>query len=254
MKRLIHSILLCLVLCVSAPAAQARDVVVFAAASLKNVLDEAAAAFEATHEASVVLSYGGSSALARQIQYGAPADIFVSANAQWMDLLEDEDLIQSASRAVLAGNRLVLIAGEPGTVELTPHALRNALGAEGRLAMGHVRAVPAGIYGKAALEALGAWDLLSPNVVQTDNVRAALRLVTLGEAQFGIVYVTDAQQDERARVVAVFPQSTYPPIVYPAALTRDSTNPDAEVLLRFLQSDAAAQIFAKHGFLPGPAS
>ena len=253
MKRLVSSCLLALALCLAASAAPARDLVVFAAASLKNVLDDIAVAFETSHGTPLALSYAGSAALARQIQHGAPADLYISANTLWMDLLRDQALIRPGTRTVVAGNRLVLIGTQPEQLDLTLSALETALGPDGRLAMGHVQAVPAGIYGKAALEALDVWTPLSPRAVQTDNVRAALRLVTLGEARLGVVYATDAQADENVHVRAVFPQEVHPPIQYPAALTTESTHPDAPDLLRFLQSDQGAGIFAAHGFLPGPA-
>lgn len=240
-----------LALALWAPAAHARDVVIFAAASLKSVLDETVEAYRAQGDLSVTVSYAGSSALARQIQMGAPADIFISANMLWMDRLDAEGLVRPDTRRVLAGNRLVLIGPEAEAVPLTPDALSQTLGPDGRLAMALVQAVPAGIYGKAALETLGAWDVLADRVAQTDNVRAALRLVELGEARLGVVYATDAQQSAAVSVVAPFPADSHPPILYPVALTTEGLSPRAAEVLAFLTNDAAQEIFARHGFLPG---
>ena len=253
MNRFLAPIFIAFLLCCVAPVAQARDLVVFAAASLKNVLDDAAYAFETERGTPVAISYSGSAALARQIQQGAPADIYISANMEWMDLLEEDALIRPASRAVLAGNRLVLIGEAPGELPLTEDSLRSALAGNERLAMGQVSAVPAGIYGKAALDAMNLWGLVSASIVQTDNVRAALRLVALGEAQLGIVYATDAGVDAGAHILAEFPSETHPPILYPAAITADSIHADANEFMAFLRSGEGQQIFAAHGFLPGQA-
>lgn len=236
----------------TATAVQARDVTVFAAASLKSVLDEAAGDFTEATGTPVALSYAGSSALARQIQQGAPADLFISANIDWMDVLERDGLLHPDTRRVLAGNRLVL-AGPPG--EMLPlddaAAIVKALGSDGRLAMALIDAVPAGIYGKAALDSLALWGVLAPTVVQTDNVRAALRLVLLGEAQLGIVYATDVTVSDAVAIRATFPESSHPAIRYPAALVADSAHPQAGALLDYLAGPAGQALFARHGFVTG---
>lgn len=230
--------------------AQSRDVVVFAAASLKNALDEAAAAWMRDSGRRVVVSYAASNALARQIEAGAPADIFFSADLDWMDYAASKRLIQPESRVSLLGNSLVLIApkGSTAQVELNPGLdLAPFLGSD-RLAMGHVNAVPAGKYGKAALEHLGAWAGVKDKVAQTENVRAALLLVSRGEAPLGIVYKTDAVSDSNVTIVGTFPEGSHPPIVYPVALTKDSANPEAIEFLGFLRSDKAKPFFEKQGF------
>ena len=230
--------------------AQSRDVVVFAAASLKNALDDAAAAWMRDSGRRVVLSYAASNALARQIEAGAPADIFFSADLDWMDYASSKGLIQPETRVSLLGNSLVLIApkGSSTQIALKPGLdLASFLGSN-RMVMGHVNAVPAGKYGKAALEHLGAWAGVRDRIAQTENVRAALLLVSRGEAPLGIVYRTDALSDPNVTIVATFPEGSHPPIVYPVALTKDSSNPDAAQFMAFLRSDKARPFFEKQGF------
>jgi molybdate transport system substrate-binding protein len=230
--------------------AQARDVVVFAAASLKNALDDAGAAWMRDTGKRVVVSYAASGALARQVEAGAPADLFFSADLDWMDYAASKELIKPESRVSLLGNSLVLIAPKRSGVQVALQPgidLASILGS-GRLAMGHVDAVPAGKYGKAALEHLGAWTGVKDKIAQTDNVRAALLLVSRGEAPLGIVYKTDAASDPNVNIAATFPESSHPPIVYPVALTKDSTHPDAAPFLAFLRSDKARSFFEKQGF------
>lgn len=233
-------------------------VTVFAAASLKNALDDVAANFEQTQRTkgtSLSISYAGSSALARQIQYGAPAQIFISANSLWMDLLEDQAVLEPATRIDLAGNQLVLIAGPDNDVSLEVEPgmdLITALQGK-RLAMALVEAVPAGIYGRQALISLGVWETLHSHIAQTDNVRAALRLVALGEAPLGIVYATDAATEPRVRVVGIFPPGSHPPIIYPAALLRDGNTSASQAFFRFLTGSEAQAIFRQHGFTPAGA-
>ena len=240
-------------------AAQQRDVVVFAAASLKNALDEIATAWSgASGGKKATVSYAASSALAKQIEEGAPTDLFISADLDWMDYRAQKGLIRPETRVNLLGNRIVLIAPKDSTVslEIAPgFDLATALG-EGRLAMANVDAVPAGKYGKAALEKLGAWDAVKDRLAQAENVRAALALVSRGEAPLGIVYKTDAAADPNVRIVATFPEDTHPPIIYPLAMTVESTNPDARALLDFLQSDTSKAAFERQGFtvLNQPAS
>lgn len=235
-----------------APAlAQSKDVVVLAAASLKNGLDAASAAWTRETGKTAKIAYAASSALARQIEGGIPADIFISADIPWMDHVAERKLIKASSRWDLLGNQIVLIAPRESKVELRIEkgfGLRAALGADGRLAMGNIDAVPAGRYGKAALEALGVWRSVADRVAQAENVRMALTLVSRGEAPLGIVYRTDAASDPSVRMVGVFPDGTHPPIVYPMALLSTSTNPDAQAFVDFLKSPKARSSFEKQGF------
>lgn len=229
-------------------AAAAEQVTVFAAASLKTALDEIATAYEATSGDTVVLSYAGSSALARQIQQGAPAQVFVSANTAWMDVLQGDGLIAEDTRADLLANRLALVAHGPSApVEITPDLDLAVMLGEGRLAMALVDAVPAGIYGKQALTTLGLWDSVSGSVAQTDNVRAALALVSLGEAPFGVTYRTDALADPGVSIAGLFPEDSHDPITYPmAALAGQEAL--AQPFLTYLSGPEAAETFEKHGF------
>lgn len=231
--------------------AQTKELVVFAAASMKNALDEAAANWvKESGKPAPKISYAASSALAKQIESGAPADLFISADLDWMDYAAKKKLIRPDSRVSLLANRIVLIAGKDAAAELELKFgvdVAGALGA-GRLAMGNVDSVPAGKYGKAALEKLGAWDKVKDKIAQADNVRAALLLVSRGEAPLGIVYATDAAADPQVKVVATFPVDSHPPIVYPVAVTKDSANPDAQAFLTYLRSPAAKPAFEKQGF------
>lgn len=230
--------------------AQPREVVVLAAASLKNALDEASAAWAKQTGKATRIAYASSPALARQIEAGAPADLFISADVPWMDYVAGRKLIKPASRSDFLGNEIVLIAGRDSKVDLVigeKFPLRAALG-EGRLAMANVDAVPAGKYGKASLEALGVWPSVADRVAQAENVRMALTLVSRGEAPLGIVYRTDAAADPNVRVVGAFPAGSHPPIVYPMALLASSVNPDAGGFLTFLKSPAARPFFEKQGF------
>lgn len=228
-----------------------RQVTVFAAASLKTALDAVVDEWETESGVHVRVSYGGSSALARQLAAGAPADIFISANEDWMDYVESEGLILAGSRADLLRNRLALIAHKDREYELSiapGFPLAAALGDE-RLAMANTDAVPAGIYGKATLKSLKIWDDVSPRVVQTQDVRGALALVSRGEAPLGIVYRTDAVADPHVKIIGLFPEATHAPIVYPAALIKGARNPDARALLDYLQSARAAPAFRAQGFM-----
>ena len=242
-------ILLTLAIASSAPLC-AGEITVFAAASLKNVLDDVADAFEAASEHEVRSSHAGSSALARQIEQGAPADVFISANVAWMDRLAEDALIDVRSRRDLVENRLVLVAPlEDSTEQIESLADLPARLNDGRIAMAMVDAVPAGIYGRAALATLGVWEDVEDRVVQTDNVRAALRLVAMGEAALGVVYATDAQADSAVRVVGRFDREVHPRIVYPVAVVAGRGNPAAVDFMRFLFAPTARAIFARHGFL-----
>ncbi|HEV2336885.1 MAG TPA: molybdate ABC transporter substrate-binding protein [Stellaceae bacterium] len=231
-------------------AAWAGSVVVFAAASLKNALDDINAKWLHDSGKHVVISYAASPTLAKQIENGAPADIFISADLAWMDYLQQRNLIAPASRRELLGNSLVLIAPKDRDVALTigpGFPLRARLGG-GRLAMADPRAVPAGKYGKAALEKLGVWSAVENRVAAAENVRAALLLVARGEAPLGIVYRTDAAVEPGVKIVAAFPADTLPPILYPIALTAASTNPDAAAFAAYLSGPAARPLFEKQGF------
>lgn len=232
--------------------AETRGPVVFAAASLKNALDDINARWQKRAGKRATISYGASSALAKQIEQGAPADIFISADLDWMDYLAARKLIKQDTRSNLLANELVLIApkGTQVKVNVEPGFPLASLIEQGRLAMANTDAVPAGKYGKAALEALGVWDSVKDRVAQADNVRAALLLVSRGEAPFGIVYRTDAASDSRVMVVGTFPENTHPPIVYPVAMTEDSSSPDAAAFLAEIKSPEARALFEAQGFTP----
>ncbi len=235
---------------VAAPPARAAGITVFAAASLKNALEEAAQEWRSRSGDEVAISFAGSSTLARQIQQGAPADVFISANAEWMDALAADGLIVEASRRNLLGNAIVLVAHgrNASAVRISSGFDLAGLLADGKLAMALVDSVPAGIYGKAALKSLGVWDSVEPKVAQSDNVRAALALVSRGEAPYGIVYATDAAADDNVTIVGAFPADSHEPIVYPAALVAPGAKPQAKAFLDFLASPAARPIFEKQGF------
>jgi molybdate transport system substrate-binding protein len=230
----------------------AGTVTVFAAASLREAMDEAARQFEAQGGDKVVVAYAASSALARQIEGGAPADIFISADTEWMDYLAARRLLREGTRNNLLANRLVMIApvGSKIRFELTRQLDMASLLGRDRLAMADPDSVPAGKYGRAALEALGLWGALSGRVARTENVRACLLLVSRGEAPLGIVYRTDALADPRVRIVAEFAASRHAPIVYPIAQTRVGNSAGAARLLQFLGTPAARAIWDRHGFLP----
>lgn len=237
----------------NAPApSQAASLTVFAAVSLREALDEQIRRFEADTGSQVVVSYAASNALARHLEAGAPADLFISADLDWMNYLEQRRLLASESRTNLLRNTLVLIAPakSSSTLRIGPRfELASALGQE-KLAMANPDSVPAGKYGKAALEALGVWTSVEKQVVRTDNVRAALLLVARGEAAFGIVYRTDALSDQAVRIVDTFPESSHPPIVYPAACVTGRDTPAARALLGLLGSSAAKPTWEKYGFTP----
>jgi molybdate transport system substrate-binding protein len=231
-------------------AAQQKSIIVFAAASMKNALDDADAAFTKQSGVKVVASYDASSALIRQIEGGAPADAFVSADLKWMDYGVQKKLIDSASRVNLLGNTLVLIAAKDstiGNVTIAPGFDLAKLAGDGRIATGDVKAVPVGIYAKEALEKLGVWTSVEPKMAMTSNVRAALILVARGEAPLGIVYSTDAKVEPGVKIVGTFPDDTHPPIIYPVAATVNA-KPDAAAYLTFLRSPAARPIFERYGF------
>lgn len=229
----------------------ADDTVVFAAASLKNALDDAAARYHETTGRTVLISYAATSTLAKQIEQAAPADIFFSADVAWMDYLAERGLIQTDTRQTLLGNSIVLIAPRDSDASATiapGFDLAGLLGEDGRLATANVDSVPAGKYAKAALETLGVWDAVADRTVQADNVRAALAFVARGETPLGIVYATDAAVESGVRVVDSFSDDSHPAILYQVALTATSTNPGAKSFLQFLLSPAARPAFEKQGF------
>ncbi|WP_331372303.1 molybdate ABC transporter substrate-binding protein [Sinorhizobium chiapasense] len=232
------------------PAQAVENVTVFAAASLKNALDAINAEWQNESGGQVTASYAASSALAKQIEQGAPADVFISADLAWMDYLVDKKLIKTDTRSNLLGNRLVLVSAEPdsGTVDIKPGFDLAALIGDGRLAIGAVDSVPAGKYGKAALEKLGIWPAVEQKVAGAQSVRAALLLVSRGEAPYGIVYQTDAVADPGVKVVGTFPEDSHPPIIYPIAITADSKSADAVAYVEFVKSAKAAAFFEAQGF------
>ena len=246
-----HARALALGIAVFAPApALSETVTVFAAASLTTALAEIEADFEAATGHDLVVSLAGSSALAQQIRQGAPADIFISASTDWMDLIAAEGLIEPGGRFDLLGNTLVLIAHGRAAplVAITPDFALSGLIGDGRLAMALVDAVPAGIYGKAALDHFGLWGCIADRVAQTDNVRAALALVALGEAPYGIVYATDANAAENVTIIATFPPESHPAIVYPLARLAGRDGTGLAALVAYLQGDAARAAFVRQGF------
>lgn len=252
MKPLFRSIIaLVLLLRFAAPAAaQERGPLVLAAASLQEALGDAADRWVAKGHARPVLSFAASSALARQVEAGARADIFASADEEWMDYLQGKNLLKPGSRARLTENRLVLIAPLASRTTLRiarGFPLAKALGS-GRLAMADPAVVPAGRYGREALTALGVWQSAAPKIAAAENVRAALSLVERGAAPFGIVYATDAQAAKGVRVVGQFPASSHRPITYPVALLKNSQHRDAEAFRRFLISREGRAILARRGF------
>ena len=227
-----------------------KSLTIFAAASMKNALDDIDARFTAKTNIKIAASYAASSALAKQIEQGAPADVFASADLDWMIYVAQKKLIQPGTRTNLLGNRLVLIA--PKDSKLADVKIETGfdlakLAGDGRIATGDVRAVPVGKYAKAALEKLGAWRAAEKKFAMVENVRAALLLVTRGEAALGIVYETDAKVEPNVKIVAHFPEDSHPPIVYPVALTANA-KPDAVKYIGFMRSSLAKTIFETYGF------
>jgi molybdate transport system substrate-binding protein len=227
------------------------DLRVFGAASLKDVIDNVNARYQRDTGRKVVVSYGGSDTLAQQIHFGASADIFISADKDWMDFLADRDLIKQESRLNFLGNKLVLIAsaGSGPMLAIGPEfPLAQALG-NGRLAIANPTAVPAGKYGKAALEALGVWDSVKGRLALAQDVRNALELVVRRDAPLGIVYQTDALAHRGVDIVGTFPASSHPPIIYPLAVIKASINPTAKSYITFLQSPEVKAAFGRPGFV-----
>ena len=234
----------------AASASAADKVTVFAAASLKTALDAVSTAWTADTQTETAMSYAASSALAKQIEQGAPADVFISADMDWMNKLSEGKLIADGSVVKLLGNQIVLVAPADSKAEAKiakGFDLAGLLG-DGKLAMGDVKAVPAGKYGKAALETLGVWSSVERKVAMAENVRAALKLVATGEATLGIVYTTDAKAEKGVKVLDTFPADSHPEIVYPVGLVAASKSADAKDFVAYVQGAKAQAIFKDQGF------
>jgi molybdate transport system substrate-binding protein len=242
--------ILALLFAAAQPLAAQETMTVFAAASMKNALDDTNAAFTKATGSKVTASYAASSALAKQIEQGAPADVFISADLQWMDYVAQKNLIKADSRVNLLGNKLVLIA--PLDSKLDKVTIGQGfdiakLAGDGRIAVADVKAVPAGLYAKAALEKLGGWAAAEPKLAMAENVRATLSFVARGETPIGIVYETDAKVEPKVKTVGVFPDGSHPPVIYPVAAT-STAKADAGKYLNFLRGSEAKAIFEKYGF------
>jgi len=241
------------VLLVLAASVTRAETSVYAAASTTDAVNEIAAAFAAKKLGSIVPSYDSSSTLAKQIEHGAPAGVFLSADEQWMDYLEQKKLIAPGTRSDLLGNALVLIAPKASSaaaVQIGPgFPLAKMLG-DGRLSVGDPAHVPAGIYAKAALDKLGLWDQVKDKLAAGQNVRAALNFVERGETPLGIVYATDAIASAKVWEVGIFPEDSHPPILYPVALVAGHESPETHAFLEFLKGSEARAVFAKYGFRP----
>jgi molybdate transport system substrate-binding protein len=244
-------VLAAVLLAFAGPAVAQPALTVFAAASLRDVMDAQAAAFARAGGPAVRFSYAASSAIARQIENGAPADVFISADSDWMDYVAQRGLIDPGSRRDLVTNHLALIAPADSKTRLTIRKNMDLLAAlkGGRLSMAGPD-VPAGRYGRAALTSLGVWRGVEDRVVQADNVRNAMVFVSRGEAPLGVVYDTDARVDPKVRIVGLFPDNSHPRIVYPGAVTKSSTNPASARLMAFLRSRTGQEIFRRYGFTP----
>ncbi len=249
--RLIVLGLLAGIAAVPQPAAAQDSLTVFAATSMKNALDDVDASFTKASGVKVVASYAASSALAKQIEQGAPADVFVSADIKWMDYLAGKKLIRPETRVNLLGNRLVLIAPKDSKIEKVEIGKGfdiTKLAGDGRIAVADTKAVPAGLYAKAALTALGAWAAAEPKLAQGENVRATLAYVAWGETPLGIVYETDARIEPKVKIVGVFPENSHPPVTYPVAAVAANKNANVMRYLDFLRTQMAKTIFEKYGF------
>lgn len=254
--RLLSALLLT---CVAATPLRADDAItIFGAASLTDALSEIATDYEAETGEAVRLSFASSSTLARQIESGAPAQIYGSAAERWMDYAEERELIESASRVSPIGNRLVLIVPADSALQDVAIApdfdLLDLLGADGRLAVGDPDHVPAGIYARQSLEALGVWADIEPRLARAENVRSALALVELGEAPLGIVYETDAAISDKVRIVGVFPEESHDPVTYPFAIVAGQASPAVQALFDYITGEAGLTVFARYGFSVRPAA
>jgi len=252
LARLIAAFCLLIPFAIAPQPAAARDTLtVFAAASMRNALDDVNKAFTETSGVKVTASYAASSALAKQLAQGAPADVYVSANVKWMDYLQKQKLIVDATRVNLLGNSLVLIA--PKASKLNHVTIKKGfdiakLAGKDRIAVADTKAVPAGLYAKAALTSLGAWKAAEPKLAQAENVRATLSYVARGETPLGIVYSTDAKIEPKVKVIGVFPEGSHPPIKYPVAAMKDAKSKALKPYLQFLRTPTAKTIFEKYGF------
>jgi molybdate transport system substrate-binding protein len=250
MRRVLAAVML-LPLVILPMAARAQQLTVFAAASLTDAMKDVAKLWQTDGHPAPRMSFASSSTLARQIEQGAPVNLFASADEQWMDYLAKRGLIAADTRTDLLSNDLVLVvpADKPVKVEIKPgFDLKGLLGPRGRLAVGDPAHVPAGIYAAQALKKLGAWDVASPRLARSDDVRAALLLVERGEAAAGIVYGTDAAASKAVTVAGTFPADSHSPIAYPFAVVKAGDNPEARVFMTYLDAPAARDIFARHGF------
>ena len=234
------------------PVAAAETITVYAAASLTDALNEIDANYQKTTGVEVKASFASSSTLAKQIEQGAPAQIFASADTKWMDYLDKKNLVDDASKKNLLGNALAVIAPSDSPIGpqsiSTTFAWQKYLGADGRLAVGDPDHVPAGIYAKEALTNLGAWNNLQSHLARADDVRGALAFVERGEAPLGIVYITDARISHKVKIVGVFPESSHSPIVYPFAIVKDAGLPEVTAYFRYLTGPDAASVFRRYGF------
>ena len=247
-KKVVLSTLLCSSFLLTSQAfAAANDVTVYAAASLTNVMDDLGKTFEKQNKIKVKTSYAGSSTLAKQIEAGAPAEVFISADEQWMNYLQNKKLVASNQRINLLGNQLVLIAPKDSNVRINMNkdfAITQAF--QGKLCTGDTKSVPVGKYAKQALTSLGWWQSIQPRLVETEDVRAALNFVAQGECSLGIVYSTDAAISKNVKIVGVFPSNTHPAIIYPLGLLK--TNPNSVKFYKFLQTPEASKVFKNYGF------
>lgn len=251
MQKRIVAAVAALALGLSAATVRAEEVVVFAAASLTNALNEVSAAFAARTGHTMKPSYAASSALAKQVEQGAPAHVFASADLKWMDYMVEKKLVDPDTRFNLLGNTLVLVApadSPTSKVEIGPKTDIAALVGTGHVATGNPDSVPVGLYFKQAMQRSGQWEAVRPKIASTDSVRAALAFVERGEVPYGVVYATDAAVSKKVKVVGVFPDTMHDPIVYPFALVAGMESPAAKALLDYIRSPAATGVFVKHGF------
>ena len=236
-----------------APAAQA-ETIIFAAASTTEAVNEIAAAFATDKLGTIKASFGSSSTLAKQIEQGAPAAVFLSADEQWMDYLDKKKLVAAGTRTDLLGNALVLVSPKsepPRKIDIGANMPLAKMLGDGRLALGDPEHVPAGLYAKASLEKLGVWDQVKDKIASGQDVRAALAFVERGEAPLGIVYATDAIASSKVWEVGIFPDNSHPPILYPVALVAGKETPEAKAFLDYLKGPKARAIFDKYGFRTG---